>query len=72
MGGDIVSLISSLEKGEPPVWEPGTVKRYAHRSKLDDTLQPYSVFLPEGFDQDTEYPLAVALHGSGVDEQTFI
>ena len=68
--GDVVSLTSKLEEGEPAVFGSNTVKRYAHRSKIDDTLQPYSVFLPEGFNPDAAYPLLVFLHGSGVDEQT--
>jgi len=67
--GDIASLISRLEKGAPAVFEKNTIKRYAHRSKIDNTLQPYSVFLPETFNPDTQYPLIVFLHGSGMDER---
>jgi len=67
--GDIVTLTARLEQGEPAVFDVNTIKRYAHRSKIDDTLQPYSVFLPESFNPDTQYPLMVFLHGSGVDEQ---
>jgi len=67
--GDIVSLIARLEKGEPAVFDGNTIKRYAHRSKIDDTLQPYSVFLPESFNPGTQYPLIVFLHGSGTDER---
>jgi predicted peptidase len=66
---DILALTSRLERGEPAVFGTNTIQRYAHRSKIDDTLQPYSVFLPENFDAGKEYPLVVALHGSGVDEQ---
>ena len=66
---DIRALTSRLERGEPAVFGTNTIKRYAHRSKIDDTLQPYSVFLPENFDAGKQYPLVVSLHGSGVDEQ---
>jgi pimeloyl-ACP methyl ester carboxylesterase len=69
---DIRALTSRLEQGEPAVFGTNTIKRYAHRSKIDDTLQPYSVFLPENFDPRKQYPLVVSLHGSGVDEQTEI
>ena len=67
---DIDYLISRLEKGEPALFPANTIKRYAHRSKIDNTLQPYSVYLPEGFDGNTQYPLLVFLHGSGGDERS--
>jgi pimeloyl-ACP methyl ester carboxylesterase len=66
---DIRYLTSRLEQGKPAVFGTNTIKRYAHRSQIDDTLQPYSVFLPENFDAGKQYPLVVSLHGSGVDEQ---
>lgn len=40
-------------------------------SSQDSTLQPYSLYLPDGFDPDIAFPLIVALHGSGVDEVRF-
>lgn len=69
---DILLLRPHLEKRTPLVFGQGTVKRYAHRSKIDDSLQPYSVYLPEGFDGEKPTPLIVGLHGSGVDEQNFM
>lgn len=69
---DILLLRPHLEKRTPLVFGQGTVKRYAHRSKIDNTLQPYSVYLPEGFDGESPSPLIVGLHGSGVDEQGFM
>jgi predicted esterase len=68
---DILELTSKLEKGKQAVFENNIIKRYAHRSKIDNTLQPYSVFLPEKYDVKKKYPLIVALHGSGVDERGF-
>ncbi len=68
---DIRELISKLEKGKQAVFGNNIIKRYAHRSKIDNTLQPYSVFLPEKYDVKKKYPLIVALHGSGVDERGF-
>lgn len=62
--------VASLRVGKiGALGEPG-VHRLAHRSATDGTLQPYSVFLPAGFDpaQPGGYPTVVALHGSGVDE----
>jgi predicted esterase len=68
---DILHLVSKLEKGEPAVFGKNVIKRYAHRSNIDNTLQPYSAYLPEGFGAGKTYPLIVALHGSGVDERGF-
>jgi predicted esterase len=69
---DIMLLRPHLERRTPLLFSPGTFKRYAHRSKIDDTLQPYSVYLPENFDREGPSPLIVGLHGSGVDEQEFL
>lgn len=44
--------------------------RRAFRSKVDETLQPYAVRVPAGFDPkgSKRYPLIVYLHGSASDE----
>ncbi len=69
--GDIIHLLEKLESSKPALFEPATGKRYAHRSKIDNTLQPYSMTLPKDFDPQKKYPLIVALHGSGVDEKGY-
>ena len=69
---DILLLRPHLENRTPLVFGPGLSRRYAHRSAIDDTLQPYSVYLPENFDANSPTPLIVGLHGSGVDEQGFM
>jgi pimeloyl-ACP methyl ester carboxylesterase len=33
-------------------------------SKVDETNQPYSVFIPENFDETKKYPLVIFLHGA--------
>lgn len=65
-------LMDELEKGRPALFPPGRVGRLAHKSGIDGTLQPYSVYVPPGFDPESPVPLLVTLHGSGVDEQTHI
>jgi len=45
------------------------VFRRAFRSRLDKSLQPYSVRIPAGFDASRRYPLLVYLHGSGDDDR---
>lgn len=42
--------------------------RMAYRSKLDNTLQPYVVWIPKDFDSSRKYPLLVYLHGSASSE----
>lgn len=42
----------------------------AYRSAVDQTLQPYRVFIPAGYDRGKAAPLVVALHGMGGDENS--
>ena len=63
------SLFRSVEEGKPALFPPGQVARLAHRSEIDNTLQPYSVFAPGNYNKKISYPLFVTLHGSGVDER---
>jgi predicted esterase len=44
----------------------------AFLSTADGTLQPYSVYLPEGFDPDRPCRVVLALHGSGCDETQIV
>lgn len=37
----------------------------AYRSKVDGTLQPYSVYVPRNYDSSRSWPLVVGLHASG-------
>jgi predicted esterase len=69
---EIDSLLQKVENGEPALFPPGSLGRLAHRSEIDGTLQPYSVFVPVNYDGKTPMPLFVTLHGSGVDERQFI
>jgi predicted esterase len=64
--------LQKVENGEPALFPPGSLGRLAHRSEIDGTLQPYSVFVPINYDGKTAMPLFVTLHGSGVDERQFI
>lgn len=41
-----------------------------YRSKIDDTIQPYIVKLPDNYDKQKKYPLIVFLHGMGWDERS--
>ena len=43
----------------------------AYRSKVDNTLQPYQVFVPNAYDKSKPAPLVIALHGMGGDENSY-
>ncbi len=66
---DLEWLMEQVEKGEPALILPGRIGRLAHRSGIDGTLQPYSVYVPDFISPEESLPLYVTLHGSGVDEQ---
>ncbi len=62
----LLHRISNDQRG----WDPlDRVFRFAHRSAVDGTLQPYSVYVPKAYDPTSPPPLLVTLHGSGVDER---
>jgi predicted esterase len=65
---EIKTLLESVDEGKPAFFPLGSVGRYAHRSEIDGTLQPYSIYIPRDYDEEVPIALFVALHGSGVDE----
>jgi len=42
--------------------------RYAFRSPLDGSIQPYSLYLPPGYRRDGRFGLSVHLHGASQDD----
>lgn len=69
---EMETLLKNVDEGKPALFPPGTIGRLAHRSNIDDTLQPYSVVIRPDYDPKDSYPLLVTLHGSGVDERNQI
>jgi poly(3-hydroxybutyrate) depolymerase len=47
-----------------PPRRPLGLARYAYRSPIDGSLQPYSLYLPSSYDPAKRYGLVVALHGA--------
>jgi len=45
--------------------------RMAYRSSVDNTLQPYRLFVPSAYDGSKAFPLILALHGVGRDENFY-
>ena len=68
---EVKILIESIDEGNPAFFPLGSVGRYAHRSKIDGTLQAYSIYVPKDYDDEVPAALFVALHGSGVDEVNY-
>ncbi len=68
---EVKTLTESVENGKPAFFPLGSVGRYAHRSEIDGTLQPYSIYIPRDYDEEVPVALFVALHGSGVDEVSY-
>jgi len=68
---EVKTLIERVEEGEPAFFPLGSVGRYAHRSKIDGILQPYSIYVPRDYDREVPIALFVVLHGSGVDEVSY-
>jgi len=52
------------------VGQAGDDLRLTFRSKIDDTDQPYRLYVPGAYDGKTPLPLVIALHGTGGTEAT--
>jgi predicted esterase len=65
------ALLDDLEAGRDPFGGKRGDFHRAYRSAVDQTLQPYRLFVPEGYDASRTAPLLIALHGSGGDENDF-
>jgi predicted esterase len=66
--GRVTDQLDQASRGEDPYATVTGALRRAFRSRLDNTLQPYAVRIPEDYDPTAKYPLLVFLHGSGSTE----
>jgi predicted esterase len=64
----LTRMINSVNSGVDPLGNERGFIRKAYRSKVDNTLQPYVVYLPGNYDKNKKYPLMIYLHGSASDE----
>jgi predicted esterase len=64
------AILDALDAGKNPFAGKHGDSHRAYRSKVDDTLQPYRLFIPESYDSSKATPLVVALHGMGGDENS--
>ena len=44
--------------------------RLSYRSAIDDTDQPYRLYVPTGYDGTRAFPLVIAMHGTGGNESS--
>ncbi len=59
----ILILICTAGRADAQCLKPGP-QDLSFLSAVDDTDQPYSVYIPENFDEQKAYPLVVFLHGA--------
>ncbi|HLK64583.1 MAG TPA: prolyl oligopeptidase family serine peptidase [Bryobacteraceae bacterium] len=62
-------LLDAIDAGRDPFAGHGDFRK-AYRSGVDQSLQPYRVFIPEAYDKSKPAGLVIALHGMGGDENS--
>lgn len=65
------AMLDQIAAGKDPLAPRRGDFKKAYRSKVDDTLQPYRLFVPTSYDGSKAYPLIIALHGMGGDENSY-
>jgi predicted esterase len=65
------SILNALDSGKDPFPSRHGDFKMAYRSKVDNTLQPYRVYVPSTYNGSKEFPLVIALHGMGGDENSY-
>lgn len=65
------TYLDQITKGQNPLKTLRGDYRWAYRSDVDKTLQPYRVFVPAHYDAAKPTPMVVALHGMGGDENSY-
>ncbi|MDX2040471.1 MAG: prolyl oligopeptidase family serine peptidase [Acidobacteriota bacterium] len=65
------ALLDVIKSGRTPLATIRGDIHWAYRSAVDNSLQPYRFFVPSNYDSKKKWPLVVALHGMGQDENSF-
>jgi predicted esterase len=63
-------IVNAISANSDPFADRHGDSRRAYLSKIDNTLQPYRLFIPDSYDGSKPTPLVVALHGMGGDENS--
>jgi predicted esterase len=64
-------MLDLMDNGKDPFDELRGDFKKAYVSKVDSTLQPYRVYVPSGYNGTKAFPLVIALHGMGGDENSY-
>ena len=64
-------MLNLLDTGKDPFDEMRGDFKKAYLSKVDNTLQPYRVYVPSAYNGTKAFPLIIALHGMGGDENSY-
>lgn len=67
----INDIIEALEKDPQTLPCLSGYRQMAYRSDIDNSIQPYSLYLPESYSADKKYSLAVLLHGYSENDYDF-
>lgn len=65
------AMLDALSTGSDPFAARRGEFKKAYLSTVDNTLQPYQVFVPSSYDKSKAFPLIIALHGMGGDENSY-
>ncbi|MEJ7607422.1 MAG: PHB depolymerase family esterase [Bryobacteraceae bacterium] len=66
------SIVAALEAGTDPFSGRKGDMRQAYLSAVDNSLQPYRLYVPSSYDSAKATPIVIALHGMGGDENTLL
>src|SRR5882672_949212 len=69
--GAASTTLDIIEKGADPLRASRGDIQWAYRSAVDDTAQPFRFYIPTNYDVKKKWPMIVALHGMGGDENSF-
>ncbi|HKQ80221.1 MAG TPA: prolyl oligopeptidase family serine peptidase [Blastocatellia bacterium] len=65
------ATLDQINRGEHPLRAIRGDVYWAYRSAVDETVQPYRFYIPKSYDAKQKWPMVVALHGMGGDENSF-
>jgi predicted esterase len=69
--GAASTALDNIEKGADPLRERRGDIQWAYRSAVDGSVQPFRFYIPTKYDANKKWPMIVALHGMGGDENSF-
>lgn len=64
----INDILRAMEEGPAALSSMTGYRQMAYLSNIDDSIQPYCLYLPAGYSPEKTYSLIVAIHGYSVDD----